>query len=186
MKGIFAVAVILVITAVQLEAQELKGSPNSIAWQYLYAESEGLKLFSNKKAVMKAVENGTLVSLEDNPDLEFFEVSFPYVLPKTKQFVDWFENARPTECGPKLVVTSGTRALNRQPKNAHPLSIHTRGVSVDLRIPEDSRCWKWFRDTLLSLENRDMIDVTLETKPWHLHVAVFSFIQDGEELVATR
>lgn len=184
-----AVAVLFLgLAAAEAQAQELKGSPDSMAWQYLYAERENLELFLNRKAITSALEKGVLVALDENPALEFFDfkVSAPYALPDTKQFIDWFENVRPEECGPKLVLTSGTRALDRQPANAHPLSVHLRGMSVDLRLPKNARCRQWFEKTLLSLEAQGVLDVTLETNPWHYHVAVFSFVQDGEDLLATH
>jgi hypothetical protein len=71
------------------------------------------------------------------------------------------------------VVTSLTRPISEQPRNSHRLSVHPTGMAVDLRVPADSGARRWLENTLLSLENNGVLDVTKEKSPPHYHVAVF-------------
>jgi hypothetical protein len=64
--------------------------------------------------------------------------------------------------------------------------VHPTGIAVDLRKPTGS-CLKWLRKTLLSLEDRGVIDGTEEKRPPHFHVVVFPAAYDSyvESLGAT-
>ena len=187
MKSFFAVAVILVTTTAHLEAQELWGSSNSIGYQFIYAHTLGLTFLPNKEAVYSFVEKGVLVRLDGNKDYEVDDlVLFPFVLPEVKQFVERFGWKYRAACGEKLVVTSATRPIDHQPKNSHPDSVHPTGMAVDFRFPKKSQCRRFLEKEALALEEQDELDVTREKKPKHYHVAVFSFIQDEEGLVATH
>jgi len=44
---------------------------------------------------------------------------------------------------------------------------------VDLRIPRSAANRRWLERTLLSLEDRIVLDATRERYPAHYHVAVF-------------
>jgi len=173
-KKTFLVAAILVVFATKsIEAQKLTGSPESIQNQWLYARGTGLEFMPNAQAIEFYVAAGLLVDLRENPKLEFVDVSFPFVLPSTKQWVDEFERIRPAFCGETLVITSGIRPLDRQPSNASLWSVHPTGISVDLRVPKERKCRAWFEKMFLNLEAANEIDVTKEKWPAHYHVTVF-------------
>jgi len=70
-------------------------------------------------------------------------------------------------------VTSLTRPMSSQPRNASPLSVHPAGMAVDLRVPADDSARAWLEHVLLKLENAGVLDVTREHHPPHLHVALF-------------
>ena len=86
--------------------------------------------------------------------------------------------------GERLVITSLTRPLSRQPENASALSVHPAGMAVDLRIPASKWNRAWLEQTLLSLEDKAVLDVTREHHPPHYHVAVFPV--QYEQYVASR
>jgi hypothetical protein len=75
--------------------------------------------------------------------------------------------------GKQLIITSLTRPEAFQPRNAHDLSVHPAGMAVDFRVPDDAESRRWLEKTLLSMENRALLDVTRERRPPHYHVAVF-------------
>jgi nucleoid-associated protein YgaU len=76
-------------------------------------------------------------------------------------------------CGEELVVTSLTRPLSEQPRNASTLSVHPTGMAVDFRTSLNSVCRHWLESTLLYLEAAGVLEATRERRPSHFHVAVF-------------
>jgi hypothetical protein len=46
-------------------------------------------------------------------------------------------------------------------------------MAVDLRIPDSKADRRWLERTLLSLEDKAVLDVTRERHPAHYHIAVF-------------
>ncbi|MCC7042848.1 MAG: LysM peptidoglycan-binding domain-containing protein [Acidobacteria bacterium] len=46
-------------------------------------------------------------------------------------------------------------------------------MALDLRVPTQVSCRRWLESTLLALEGRRVLDVTLERNPPHYHVALF-------------
>lgn len=123
--------------------------------------------------VNRFVDLGLLVELPGNSNYELVRVSFPYARPAVKTFVERLAGQYRAACGEKLVVTSLTRPEARQPRNSSDLSVHPAGMAVDLRVSQRTACRKWLESTLLSLEKRDVVDVTRERHPPHYHVAVF-------------
>ena len=166
-------ALFLGLVAIEMEAQSLKGSPESIGYQFLRAQSLSLPFPQTAKDVQRLIEAGNLVELLGNDDYELFEVSHPYVLPTTKLFVELFANEYRETCHEKLVVTSEVRPIDEQPANASPFSVHPTGMSVDFRVPEKRACRRFLERTLLSFEGGGSVDVTKEVNPHHYHVAVF-------------
>jgi hypothetical protein len=100
-------------------------------------------------------------------------VSFPYSRDAVKLFVERLARDYRAATGDRLVVTSLTRPVSRQPRNASPLSVHPTGMAVDFRVPKKLAHRRWLERTLLSLENRNVLDATRERHPAHYHVAVF-------------
>jgi hypothetical protein len=100
-------------------------------------------------------------------------VSFPYARPAVKLFIGRLSAQYRAATGDRLVVTSLTRPISRQPGNASELSVHPAGMAVDLRIPATAAARRWLERTLLSLEDKAVLDVTRERHPPHYHIAVF-------------
>jgi hypothetical protein len=46
-------------------------------------------------------------------------------------------------------------------------------MALDLRRPAAGACRRWLESTLLYLEEKKVLDATLERRPPHYHVAVF-------------
>jgi len=113
------------------------------------------------------------VPMPGNGDYRTADVSYPYTRPTTATFVRRLAAQYRAACGQPLVVTSLTRPLDEQPRNASPLSVHPTGMAVDLRVPADASCRGWLEDALLGLEAKGVLDVTREHHPPHLHVALF-------------
>lgn len=172
-KSCVVLVLFLGLVTHETEAQSLKGSSNSIGYQFIYAHSVSLTFLPNVEAIRFFVEGGVIVKLEESENYRLFEVSHPYVLPTTRFFVKWFASEYRLACGEELVVTSATRPINQQPSNASPYSVHPTGMSVDFRVPMNSVCRRWLERTLLALEYDGRLDVTLEENPWHYHVAVY-------------
>ena len=155
------------------EAQSLKGSRASMERQYQEAVNLGYTFIKTSSAVTDFVDSGYLVRVSNSRSMELANVSYPYVRPAVKTFVERLSGQYMAACGEKLTVTSLTRPLDKQPANAASDSVHPTGMAVDLRIPRKASCRTWLEKTLLSLEAAEVLDVTRERKPPHYHVAVF-------------
>lgn len=152
----------------------LKGSPASMVRQNEVARSNELTFMRTPAQVREFVAKGSLVPLPGNTDYEMAKgVSFAFARPETRNFVEQFAPGYHQACGTKLVITSATRPLDRQPPNAHKLSVHPTGMAVDMRVPKDAKCRSWLETTLLSMEKAGELDATHEVHPQHFHVAVF-------------
>ncbi|MEY4642417.1 MAG: hypothetical protein RLZZ227_2411 [Pseudomonadota bacterium] len=178
-----AAVITAVTTATPVQAQTLKGSSQSMTRQNQEAVRYGYSFLENGQAVTQFVDRGHLVKVSANRYMELSDVSYPYARPGVKMFLDRLASQYQTACNDKMVVTSLTRPLNRQPANASSASVHPTGMAADLRIPQSSGCRSWLEKTLLSLEGSGVIDVTRERNPPHYHVAVFT--QTYEQYVAT-
>ena len=155
-------------------AQTLKGSPASIDRQYRAALSYGLAFVDSARSVQNHVNSNQLVRVNPDRYLELHDVSYPYAVPGTKQFLSRLSGQYHNACGEKLTVTSLLRPRDRQPSNSVAHSVHPAGMAVDLRIPRSQKCRTWLENTLLSLEKQHVVDVTRERYPPHYHVAVFA------------
>lgn len=151
----------------------LGGSMSSMRRQYAVAKKNDYTFLRTPAQVRAFVREDRLEALESNEYLLVNKVSFPYARPEVKLFVERLARQYHAATGERLVVTSLTRPLSRQPRNAHDLSVHPAGMAVDLRIPGNARSRAWLESTLLSLEARELLDATRERRPPHYHVAVF-------------
>ena len=93
--------------------------------------------------------------------------------PALKLFIDRLASQYRAACGERLVVTSLTRPLSNQPRNASRRSVHPTGMAMDLRRPYPGPCRDWLEDTLLYLEERKVLEATRESSPAHYHIALF-------------
>ena len=160
------------VTTTAASAQTLHGSPTSVDLMYTSARSDDLQFFNTPQDIYRAAMQGALSLISVTEDLELDQAAFPFVLPNTKRFADSLAHEYHTGCGERIVVTSGARPLDDQPRNASPKSVHPTGMAVDFRKPRTPACLRWLRANLVALEDRHLIEATEERRPAHFHVAV--------------
>jgi LysM repeat protein len=152
-------------------AQSLKGSPASVDKMYTRAVLNDLQFLKTSKSVYESVADHELVMLSITNDMTLDKVSYPFVLPKTRDFVNTFARVYHDSCGERLVVTSAARPRTQQPRNASPKSVHPTGMAVDFRKPSGA-CLTFLRSQLVKLEAAGTVEATEEHHPVHFHVAV--------------
>jgi hypothetical protein len=123
--------------------------------------------------VRRFAELGHLVPVSGGSDFDLHAVSFPYARPQVAVFVERLATQYREACDEKLVVTSLTRPLDRQPRNASDRSVHPTGMAVDLRWSKRKSCRDWLEGVLLDLEHAGILEATRERYPPHYHVALF-------------
>lgn len=171
---VIAVTGLLMFSGVSgLDAQALKGSRTAMRKQNTIAQEQDYSFLRSARDVRGFVEKGLLVPVRATSAMKLADVSFPYTRPAVKTFIERLAPQYKSACGEKLVVTSLTRPLSRQPRNASELSVHPAGMALDLRAPRRSDCRRWLESTLLSLESKGVLEATRERRPAHYHVAVF-------------
>ena len=152
--------------------QSLRGSTASLDRQNRVARQHDFTFIANPAQLQRFVNGGYLVPVPQSGDYELHDISFPYARPEVKLFISRLASQYRRACGERLVVTSLTRPRNRQPRNASPRSVHPTGMALDLRRP-GPRCRGWLERVLLQLEGSGVLEVSLERRPPHYHVAVF-------------
>lgn len=157
----------------ELHAQTLRGSPTSIERIYRQAMKHDLHFYETGAGVRRAADKGRFVRLAGNADYRIAGVSYPYVLPSTRTFIQRLASQYRDQCGEKLVVTSAIRPRSIRLVNSTPKTVHPTGMAVDLRKPTSGHCLRWLRETLLYVEAAGVIDAVEEFRPPHFHVAVF-------------
>lgn len=157
------------------DAQSLFGSRESLLRQNDEARDHDFTYLRTSADVRDFARRGLLVRVPGNSDydIESDEVSFPYARPEVKLFIERLAEQYRDACGQKLVVTSLTRPITRQPWNASTLSVHPTGMACDLRRSSSSSCRAWLEDVLLDLEGKGVLEATKEQYPPHYHVTVF-------------
>jgi len=160
-------------SALASDARDLRGSPSSMRRQHAVAERNDFTFLRTAAQVREFVRKDRLEPVFTSNTVLVDDASFPYARPQVVLFVQRLAEQYHAATGYRLVVTSLTRPLNRQPRNAHPLSVHPAGMAVDLHVPGSASARRWLERTLLSLESRGLLDATREHYPSHYHVAVF-------------
>jgi hypothetical protein len=155
------------------EGQTLRGSTTTMQRQNRVAQQHDFTFLQTSAQVRRFVDSGYLEPLRGNANYEMIGVSHPVARPAVRLFVERLAAQYRAACGEKLVVTSLTRPVLEQPRNASDLSVHPAGMAVDLRVSRKRSCVRWLEDTLLSLEKQRVLDVTRERRPPHYHVALF-------------
>lgn len=166
----FVVAALAVAPGVN--AQSLRGSPASVDLMYTSARGIDLAFLATPASIYQAAIEGDLKLISINEDLDLDGATFPFVLPNTLRFADSLATAYHAGCGERIVVTSGARPIDEQPRNASPKSVHPTGMAVDFRKPRNPVCLTWLRTNLVKLEDAHVIEATEEHHPAHFHVAV--------------
>lgn len=156
-----------------LQAQSLRGSTRSVDLQFRVALDHDFTFLQSPGQVERFVESGYLVRVRANRYFELRGVSYPYARPETRTFILRLSEQYLRACGEKLVVTSLTRPLSRQPNNASSRSVHPTGMAVDIRRTNNMTCRSWLESVLLSLEGAGVLEATRESRPPHYHVALF-------------
>jgi LysM repeat protein len=139
---------------------------------YHYATRHDIYFYETGSGIRRAAKRGKLIKLGGDPNYALHAVSYPYVRPMTKTFVERLAAEYRKECKEIMVVTSAIRPARHQPSNSVKRSVHPTGIAVDLRKPQ-GHCLTWLRKTLLSLEKTGVLEVTEEFAPPHFHVAVY-------------
>src|SRR4051812_6552430 len=148
------------------------GSPASVDLMYTSAHEKDLAFLHSRGDIYQAAAEGDLALLNVNEDVSLERVTFPFVLPSTRNFVDSLGAQYHAACGERIAVTSGARPIDEQPRNASPKSVHPTGMAVDFRRPSTGPCLTWLRNSLIDLEKRGVVEATEEHHPAHFHVAV--------------
>lgn len=172
-RTVLLALVATVALAGRAAAAGLSGSHASMVRQHEAALDHDYTFSRTSAQVRELVDAGKLVPLEGNEDYTLSKVSQPFARPEVRLFVERLAAQYRDATATRLVVTSLTRPLVLQPRNASPLSVHPAGMAVDLRVPADSASRAWLERALLDLEGAGVIDVTREHTPSHYHVAVF-------------
>jgi hypothetical protein len=155
-------------------AQSLVGSSYSMARQQQAAHDHEFDFLRTPEDVRRFVRAGRLVRVSGTSSFKLDnEVSFPYARPTVKTFLDRLGRQYKAKCGERLVVTSLVRPITRQPRNASHLSVHPTGMAVDLRWSGRKSCRQFLETTLLTLEDRGLVEATRERWPAHYHVTVY-------------
>jgi LysM repeat protein len=174
-RALIVVAACAVLSGITsaLDAQTLRGSPQAMQRQNRIALEHDYSFLQTSAQVRRFVDRGLLVHLPGNEDYVLASVSHPYARPAVKLFVERLAAQYRDACGEKLVVTSLTRPVREQPRNASHLSVHPAGMAVDLRVSGRAACRRWLERTLMSLERQGVLDAIRENRPPHYHVALF-------------
>jgi LysM repeat protein len=169
-----ALAAVLVLSVADAaDAQSLRGSRSAMQRQHLVAKQHDYTFIRTSGQVQRFVQSGYLERFNGNANYELAAVSHPYGRPALRLFVERLSAQYKAACGEKLVVTSLTRPVLEQPRNASDLSVHPAGMAVDLRVSRNRSCVQWLERTLLSLEKQGVLDATRENRPPHYHIALF-------------
>lgn len=155
------------------QAASLQGCRESVLKQNRVAKEHSYSFLETGGQVASFCDEGLLVQVRAGRYLDLADVSYPYARPAVKTFVERLARQYYDATGEKLVVTSLTRPITQQPSNASELSVHPCGMAADLRIPRSRTGRRWLEKTLLSLEDKGVIEATRERRPPHYHVAVF-------------
>ncbi len=167
-----AVVALLGGATARVAAQTLRGSQSSVDLMYSSAHARDLEFLETPDEIYQAAMAGALKLISVTQDLDLDEAKFPFVLPNTLRFADSLAAAFHADCGERLVVTSGARPLDEQPRNASPKSVHPTGMAIDFRKPRAGACLTWLRTNLVKLEDEGVIEATEERHPPHFHIAV--------------
>lgn len=155
------------------DAQSLRGSPTSVGKQYHKAIEHDFTFLPSGNQIHSFVASGFLERVPGNAHYTLANVSYPYARPEVKLFIERLSAQYRAACNERLVVTSLTRPLAEQPRNASSRSVHPTGMAVDVRVSNQPTCRRWIERTLLSLERQGVVEATRERWPPHYHIAIF-------------
>src|SRR5688500_17047163 len=134
------VGIILCVSASGIHAQTLRGSSTAMKRQNGVAQKLDYSFLQTSSEVRRFVDSGLLERVRPNANFDLVGVSHPYARPAVKTFIERLSAQYRSACGQKLVVTSLTRPVREQPRNASDLSVHPAGMALDLRVSTRSSC----------------------------------------------
>ena len=169
----FFLGILGLMTPSEASAQSLRGSARSVDYQFRVAHDHHFTFIESPAQVERFVKAGYLVPVRANRNFELHGVSYPYARPETRTFIQRLSEQYRRACGEKLVLTSLTRPLSRQPRNASSKSVHPTGMAVDIRRSNSRACRSWLESVLISLEKTGVLEATREARPPHYHIALF-------------
>ncbi len=172
LTALFMIGVLVAVPSVA-EAQSLRGSKASLDRQNQQARAHDFTFLRDGRQVRTFTDSGLLVRLPGNSNYQLSAVSYAYARPEVKLFVERLSSQFRAACGEQLVVTSLTRPRSGQPRNASSRSVHPTGMALDIRRHNTPACRSWLERVLLSLEGSRVLEVSLEQRPPHYHVALF-------------
>lgn len=167
----FLSALLCLSVAGEVAAQSLRGSQASVRKMYSRAVLNDLEFLRTSKSLYESVRDNELVLVPITMDMTLERVSYPFVLPRTRDVVMVFARKYRAACGERLVITSAARPRSSQPRNASPQSVHPTGMAIDFRRPAEP-CLGFLRKELMALERQGVLEATEERRPPHFHVAV--------------
>ncbi|MDT8342616.1 MAG: DUF5715 family protein [Longimicrobiales bacterium] len=170
--GVVALSLVFTLP-LTVEGQSLRGSQASLAIQNRIAREHDYSYLRDGAQVRRFVGAGYLVPVRASRDLDLHAVSYPYARPEVELFLRRLSAQYRSACGEKLVVTSLTRPLSAQPRNASEESVHPTGMAIDLRRSGSAACRRWLEGVLVDLERAGLLEATRERYPPHYHVALF-------------
>lgn len=176
--------VLLAAVLAPADAATLRGSRASVLRQRKVAKTHDYSTLRTAAQVRKFVRAGYLVPIRSGGNIELANVAFPYARPEMRVFLERLARDYRRATGERLVVTSLTRPLSHQPRNASSFSVHPTGMAVDLRRSRSAAARSWLEARLLTLEREGVLDATRERTPPHYHVALFpkqyrGFVAEG-------
>ena len=175
-KSVLAAALVaagLATLGAPLVAQSLRGGSGSLDRQNQVAREHDFTYIDTPDRAYYFQDRGWLVTVKPTPNFRLHAVSFPFARPEVKLFIERLAAQYRRACGEQLVVTSLTRPLTRQPRNASSRSVHPTGMAVDFRRSANRTCRSWLERVLLQMEGSGVLEATRERYPPHYHVAVF-------------
>ena len=178
-RAAMTLALLSMVPSGPVFAAGLGGSMSSMRHQYSIARENDFTFLRTPAEVEEFVGKQRLERVVSDEVLHINEVSFPYARPAVALFLRRLSEQYYAATRERLVITSLTRPISEQPRNAHRLSVHPTGMAVDLRVPADTAARRWLENTLLSLERKGVLDVTREKSPPHYHVAVYPAKYEG-------
>ena len=127
------IVLLALTTASAALGQSLRGSSASLDRQNRQAQRHDFTLLRDAAHVQRFVDAGYLVPIRGNGNYTLKAVSFPFGRPAVKLFIERLSAQYRRACGEQLVVTSLTRPIGNQPRNASRRSVHPTGMAIDLR-----------------------------------------------------
>jgi len=151
----------------------LGGSHAKMVRQNTVAHEDHYEFAQTPADIARLVIEHQLVALPGSADYTTKGVSFAFARPQVLYFVERLAYEYHQACGQPLVITSLVRPISLRLRGSSPLSVHPAGIAADLHIPDAPACRTWLVNRLLALAANNVLDVTEEHHPPHLHVAVF-------------
>ena len=152
----------------------LNGNLKSVVRAWDFANTQSFRFASSDLELVWMRLTRQVVSSDESTlkNVKLVKVSYPFLRPTVRDYLDRLSSQYNSKCGQPLVVTSMLRFDgSHRLENSSKRSVHPTGSAFDLRL--DVGCKSWLKSALLTGESRGYVDVTEEKFPPHLHVVVY-------------